>query len=1745
MRNLISRFGLALLGLGMSVLAARAQFTLSTAVSYSGRQTGEVWVAASPFQTPLITTFKTLLSSPVGAPFANAPVTITNLVGTYHLFAWRDSVANGVPDATEAQGWHPDNPFAVTNNRTVTGFVIEDPDNDADHLPDFWEAVYGLPTRPGSGSSGALTLDAGETVFTDAIWASVVGLNSANMNTLNISTNRGFATNDLVLIITMQDTNTNWAVNKAGTFEFARIASASSNVLTLRSNRLNAFNVGTSNRIQVVKVPEYTEVTMPPAFALQFDGSGDYVEAGAVPLANTSFTIEAWARRDSSDTMDFIVGQGGQSAHQGLMFGFHWDWVGFVFDFYGDGPATFEVDNAWHHWAGTYDASTRLQCLYRDGVLLATNVADQNYQGSGSLFIGTIWGADFHGSLDEVRIWSKVRSQAEIQADMNRWLRGTEPGLLAYYRFDEGAGTNVLDATGHGYYGVTRGSPVWGLPRLNSPTTLTCEPWNGTNGGVLAFVAHQVTLGSNAVISADGKGYRGGVAVPAGSQYGIGQAGERTAGGSTSAREGDCLARDNGGGGAGKGADGSGGGGSYGTSGANGDKVLALSDYGRGAAVYGTNNLSRLNVGGGGGGSGSHDNSRIGTAGGAGGGLVFVAAGSITGSGTISSCGAPGQNGVYLNSNNSGAGGGGGAGGSIYLVSDIGNSVSTLATGGAGGTAARVDSRPGGAGGVGRIRLDLPPEASVPANVLPAAGYTNQSLAGLSLIPGGEAYDSDYDGLSDRQEYDLNTSPLSPDTDGDTLPDKWEAECGLNPRSAGDAAASQDLDADGVENMLEFYRGTLPDDTDSDDDGLSDSAELFVYHTDPLQQDTDADGINDAQELAAGRDPLSRGTQYYYDAIDRLAGAHYENGLALGYEYDGNNNLLRQVYLLHDATTNNLPDVWEFLHNLTNNTSGFADTDGDGWSDYQEWQADTNPRDASSTPNILGSAGTNLVSLTLPFTPSNFVVAVGQLDGIGAEEIVIGADGNPGTLTNSLLVLWQTNASWFAQRVNVGSFGVTSIAVGQPGNRPAAIYVGLRETGGTGKVMEFTRTAGVWTSNVVVISSNEAAFVLGVRGGRYVLASLAGTNGLPGCPHYLTYSSGWTALVANINTSQRGLGTMTAPELPGVLSRGVRLLDSGGLQVVGHDVNVPPDAIWNEDYLRWFFRTTGTYSWANAQSYSSNSYGGNLATVTDATLDAWLWSHFGGSGINIWIGLFRESTSAPWQWASGKPFTYANWAPGEPTTDGLGAHMWEAYGGRWNDAPGPFRAVVEVTGIEDRSILAAEPLALRPTLWRGHSLNAGKLRLTNAVSIFYAFVDDENMNGTMDAGDDFVLAEYLFSGSDVTINDLQRIPLSGSLLARSYGLACVDVLYANQQVLFTAEPDGRVFAWSATNTTAALQRQLFSAHDTGKAWHALAAVRTLEAGQSLAGLRVDPTEPNQCDLILWPPQQQLPALADIPQTAPVTQILPSPNSGRDIARVNLRVWDAEGGGAWLELEFQRTNSVAWSNATIAVSGAPQGFVSTSAIGLTHQVYWDAAQDLGPGFTNTVQLRARAHDFTLTGDWSPSVLYTVQNSLTNQVRATNDFATTVQGVPVNIDVLANDNSASRFIANLGVPAHGSAATNLNKTVRYTPDSDFVGTDQFAYTLTDGAGGFDVATVTVLVTQGAQVEILLESPSVQGGNQFKMTISGAAGQVYHVQVSTNLANWSNVQTLTNLTGTVLFTEQVPPNTRARFYRAVLVP
>jgi hypothetical protein len=125
---------------------------------------------------------------------------------------------------------------------------------------------------------------------------------------------------------------------------------------------------------------------------------------------------------------------------------------------------------------------------------------------------------------------------------------------------------------------------------------------------------------------------------------------------------------------------------------------------GGGGGQYGFADLAmRICLGSGGGGGGDHDNgSRAGQPGGIGGGIIFIAADSVSNSGTISANGGSGTN----TTNIEGAGGGG-AGGSILIYANSVNRGTTFtATGGSGGTTGAYKGGGGGQGGVGRIRIE-------------------------------------------------------------------------------------------------------------------------------------------------------------------------------------------------------------------------------------------------------------------------------------------------------------------------------------------------------------------------------------------------------------------------------------------------------------------------------------------------------------------------------------------------------------------------------------------------------------------------------------------------------------------------------------------------------------------------------------------------------------------------------------------------------------------------------------------------------------------------------------------------------------------------------------------------------------------------------------------------------------------------------------------------------------------------------
>ncbi|MFO7537130.1 MAG: PKD domain-containing protein, partial [Chloroflexota bacterium] len=147
---------------------------------------------------------------------------------------------------------------------------------------------------------------------------------------------------------------------------------------------------------------------------------------------------------------------------------------------------------------------------------------------------------------------------------------------------------------------------------------------------------------------------------------------------------------------------------------------------------------------------------------------------------------------------------------------------------------------------------------------------------------------------------------------------------------------------------------------------------------------------------------------------------------------------------------------------------------------------------------------------------------------------------------------------------------------------------------------------------------------------------------------------------------------------------------------------------------------------------------------------------------------------------------------------------------------------------------------------------------------------------------------------------------------------------------------------------------------------------------------------------------------------------------------------------------------------------------------THEIVWDfgdgqsAADSLA---VSHVYETAGVYTVTLTvtdnaGDaGSDTLLVTVLAQANNPPVAVDDEATAVQETPLVIDVLANDfdpDGDELTIVAVTQPANGMVVINNGETITYTPAAGFYGTtDSFTYTISDGRGGVDTATVVVTV------------------------------------------------------------------------------
>lgn len=265
---------------------------------------------------------------------------------------------------------------------------------------------------------------------------------------------------------------------------------------------------------------------------------------------------------------------------------------------------------------------------------------------------------------------------------------------------------------------------------IGAGQTITGKSWNGTTGGLLAYMVASPPSITGA-LTITGCGFRGGAGV--GSGFGVtgGVQGEGATGTGTGTTSANGIGGGGGSGDAGNQGSGGGGGG-YATAGTAGAQYNGVNPtVGAAGGTIGTANLTTLSFGGGGGGGGKGSGvNGPGGDGGVGGGAIMLFAPSLSiGSATLAASGTNGSNG-----SSDGTGGGAGAGGSIFLTTKSAILGTVTATGGVGGVNSLHGGGNGGNGGNGRVHLNY------------VTTYTGSSTPSLDAAQ-SNAYNTNYFGF--------------------------------------------------------------------------------------------------------------------------------------------------------------------------------------------------------------------------------------------------------------------------------------------------------------------------------------------------------------------------------------------------------------------------------------------------------------------------------------------------------------------------------------------------------------------------------------------------------------------------------------------------------------------------------------------------------------------------------------------------------------------------------------------------------------------------------------------------------------------------------------------------------------------------------------------------------------------------------------------------------------------------------------
>ena len=269
-------------------------------------------------------------------------------------------------------------------------------------------------------------------------------------------------------------------------------------------------------------------------YELRFDGDDDYVEISGLLGNQANITLSAWAKVSSNQRGEVIslgdhvaIRLNDSNAQKGFFYKSDGGWHGTGVDS--------TLSPGWHFFTYTnYDSSSnRIQKFYINGNQVARSAETSaiNYSGLGTNTRIGIHGsnntyADFHGSIHEVAVWSSGLDSLEVLALFNNGTPldkksnsgnySSSDKLVAYWKFSEGTGTTLADATDNDHDGTITNA-TWNPRYSNTIGNLKVKGFDivgdrlyavhpGTNdwSDKIALISI-INLNTNAVIASGGE----------------------------------------------------------------------------------------------------------------------------------------------------------------------------------------------------------------------------------------------------------------------------------------------------------------------------------------------------------------------------------------------------------------------------------------------------------------------------------------------------------------------------------------------------------------------------------------------------------------------------------------------------------------------------------------------------------------------------------------------------------------------------------------------------------------------------------------------------------------------------------------------------------------------------------------------------------------------------------------------------------------------------------------------------------------------------------------------------------------------------------------------------------------------------------------------------------------------------------------------------------------------------------------